>query len=68
MCSITETCFLDGSQIFPETTYSKYCKWTYDITNIVKSVTNNVLSKRKELYNLIIEEIKNVLISIITRE
>ena len=51
VCSIIETWFLDDSQIFPETTYSKYYKWTNDITNIIQSVTNNVLSKRKELYN-----------------
>ena len=66
--SVKEKSFLDGSQISPEKNNSKYYKWIDNVTTMAKSVTINVLSKWKEMYNLRIEGKNNVLISVGIRE
>ena len=63
-----EKSFLDGSQFVPEKNSSKYYKWIDNVTVMAKSVTINVLSKWKEMYNLRIQEKNNVLISVGIRE
>ena len=62
--SVKEKSFLDGSQIDSEKNNLKYYKWINDETTMAKSVTINVLLKWKELFNLKIEEKKNILISV----
>ena len=66
--SVKEKSFLDGSQIAPEKNNSKYYKWIDNVTTMAKSVTINVLSKWKEMYNLRIQGKNNVLISVGIRE
>ena len=62
--SVKEKLFLNGSKIVAEKDNSKYYEWIDDVTAMAKSVTINVLSKWKEMYNLRIQEKSNILISV----